>query len=266
MLWLSVAPLISGLVAEMFDTRYMATLLGIAFVMHQAGSSLGALGGSLIFDPTGSYDGAWKIGVLIGFTAGVVQIVAGGPRGCACLALGGLALARGALLVDGAGVVERAGGLAEHPAADEPAVPELGDTRQRPFEHRAPFGPRRRHAADADDDRRALLVDVVVGDRERAPIAARDLQALADAVVAAARAAVGERELAIGVDEGGAPGRGAPRRTPATARRTPPCWTGASSVYFTFRCKYLCKICASGITAAQELRPRPSMPRSRRLA
>jgi MFS family permease len=74
MLWLSVAPLVSGLVAEMFGTRYMATLLGIAFVMHQVGSSLGAWGGGLIFDATGSYDWAWQIGVLIGFGAGVVQI------------------------------------------------------------------------------------------------------------------------------------------------------------------------------------------------
>lgn len=79
MLWLSVAPLVSGLVAEMFGTRYMATLLGISFVMHQIGSSLGAWGGGLIFDYTGSYGDAWKIGVLIGFAAGVVQIVAGGP-------------------------------------------------------------------------------------------------------------------------------------------------------------------------------------------
>ena len=44
MLWLSVAPLVSGLVADMFGTRYMATLLGIAFVMHQVGSSLRCLG------------------------------------------------------------------------------------------------------------------------------------------------------------------------------------------------------------------------------
>jgi MFS family permease len=79
MLWLSVAPLVSGLVAEMFGTRYMATLLGIAFVMHQVGSSLGAWGGGLVFDLSGSYDYAWKIGVLIGFMAGVVQILAGGP-------------------------------------------------------------------------------------------------------------------------------------------------------------------------------------------
>jgi hypothetical protein len=60
MLWLSVAPLVSGLVAEMFGPRYMATLLGIAFVMHQVGSSLGAWGGGLIFDATGSYDWAWQ--------------------------------------------------------------------------------------------------------------------------------------------------------------------------------------------------------------
>ena len=79
MLWLSVAPLVSGLVAEMFGTRYMATLLGISFVMHQFGSSLGAFGGGLIFTAFGSYDRAWQIGVLIGFAAGVVQILAGGP-------------------------------------------------------------------------------------------------------------------------------------------------------------------------------------------
>jgi predicted MFS family arabinose efflux permease len=80
MLWYpGVAPLIGGLVAEMFGTRYMATLLGISFVMHQVGSSLGAWGGGLIFDLFGSYDLAWQIGVLIGFAAGVIQIFAGGP-------------------------------------------------------------------------------------------------------------------------------------------------------------------------------------------
>ena len=77
--WPGLAPLIGGLVAEIFGTRYMATLLGVSFVVHQAGSSLGAWGGGLIFDLTGSYDDAWQIGTLIGFAAGVVQIVAGGP-------------------------------------------------------------------------------------------------------------------------------------------------------------------------------------------
>jgi MFS family permease len=77
--WPGLLPLIGGLVAEMFGTRYMATLLGLSFVVHQAGSSLGTWGGGLIFDLFGSYDRAWQIGALIGFLAGVVQIVAGGP-------------------------------------------------------------------------------------------------------------------------------------------------------------------------------------------
>jgi predicted MFS family arabinose efflux permease len=77
--WPGLAPLIGGLVAEMFGTRYMATLLGVSFVVHQLGSSLGAWGGGLIYDLFGSYGPAWQIGTLIGFTAGVVQIVAGGP-------------------------------------------------------------------------------------------------------------------------------------------------------------------------------------------
>ena len=77
--WPGVAPLIGGMVAEIFGTRYMATLLGMSFVVHQAGASLGAWGGGLIFDLSGSYDRAWQIGTLIGFAAGVVQILAGGP-------------------------------------------------------------------------------------------------------------------------------------------------------------------------------------------
>ena len=77
--WPGLAPLIGGLVAEIFGTRYMATLLGVSFVVHQLGSSLGAWGGGVIFDLFGSYDHAWQIGTLIGFAAGVVQIVAGGP-------------------------------------------------------------------------------------------------------------------------------------------------------------------------------------------
>src|SRR5512146_70047 len=77
--WPGLLPLIGGLVAEIFGTRYIATLLGLSFVVHQAGSSLGTWGGGLIFDLSGSYDRAWQIGALIGFAAGVVQILAGGP-------------------------------------------------------------------------------------------------------------------------------------------------------------------------------------------
>jgi MFS family permease len=77
--WPGLIPLIGGMVAQLFGTRYMATLLGVSFVVHQVGSSLGTWGGGVIVDLTGSYDRAWQIGTLIGFAAGVIQIVAGGP-------------------------------------------------------------------------------------------------------------------------------------------------------------------------------------------
>ena len=77
--WPGLIPLIGGMVAQLFGTRYMATLLGMSFVVHQVGSSLGTWGGGVIVDLTGSYDRAWQIGTLIGFAAGVIQIVAGGP-------------------------------------------------------------------------------------------------------------------------------------------------------------------------------------------
>jgi MFS family permease len=79
MLWLGVIPLVSGYVAELFGTRYMATILGMSFVVHQMGSVIGAWGGGMIFDAFGSYDVAWHFGVVAGATAGAAQILFGGP-------------------------------------------------------------------------------------------------------------------------------------------------------------------------------------------
>lgn len=79
MLWLGVIPLVSGLVAELFGTRYMATILGVSFVVHQLGSVLGAWGGGLVFDVSGSYNLAWHIGVVVGTAAGMIQLLFGGP-------------------------------------------------------------------------------------------------------------------------------------------------------------------------------------------
>lgn len=74
LLWLGVAPLVNGLIVQIFGLRYVATLSGIAFFSHQAGSFLGAWGGGLVFDASGSYDLAWKIGVAIGLSAGIAQL------------------------------------------------------------------------------------------------------------------------------------------------------------------------------------------------
>lgn len=72
-LWLGVAPLVAGWIAETFGLRWQAMLGGVAFVGHQLGSFVGAFGGGLIFDLAGSYTLAWQIGVALGLAAGLVQ-------------------------------------------------------------------------------------------------------------------------------------------------------------------------------------------------
>lgn len=84
-LWLGVAPLVAGWIADTFGLRWQAMLGGVAFVSHQFGSFVGAFGGGLIYDALGSYDMAWKAGVALGLSAGIVQALfalrskAGGP-------------------------------------------------------------------------------------------------------------------------------------------------------------------------------------------
>jgi predicted MFS family arabinose efflux permease len=73
-LWLGVGPLVAGSVAEMFGLRWQAMIQGLAFLSHQLGSFLGAFGGGLLYDALGSYDLAWRLGVGMGLTAGVVQV------------------------------------------------------------------------------------------------------------------------------------------------------------------------------------------------
>ncbi len=51
LLWLSTVPLTSGLVAQIFGPRYMATLFGFVFLGHQLGSFLGRLARRLALRP-----------------------------------------------------------------------------------------------------------------------------------------------------------------------------------------------------------------------
>jgi predicted MFS family arabinose efflux permease len=74
-LWLGVVPLVNGLVSQLFGLRFMATLTGIAFLSHQAGSFLGAWGGGVVYDQLGSYDVAWRASVVIGLIAGAFQML-----------------------------------------------------------------------------------------------------------------------------------------------------------------------------------------------
>ncbi len=74
-LWLGVAPLVSGAVAEMFGLRWQAMIQGVAFFSHQMGSFLGAFGGGLLYTWMGNYELAWRVGVGLGLAAGLVQIM-----------------------------------------------------------------------------------------------------------------------------------------------------------------------------------------------
>ena len=73
-LWLGVGPLVAGAVAELFGLQWQAMIQGLAFMSHQLGSFLGAYGGGLIYDALGSYNMAWRIGVALGLSAGIIQV------------------------------------------------------------------------------------------------------------------------------------------------------------------------------------------------
>jgi len=73
-LWLSTVPLTTGIVAQVFGVRYMATLFGIVFLSHQIGSFIGIWMGGRLYDSTGSYDGMWWAGVVVGLLAALIHL------------------------------------------------------------------------------------------------------------------------------------------------------------------------------------------------
>jgi MFS family permease len=73
LLWLSTVPLTSGLVAQMFGARYMATLFGIVFFSHQVGSFLGVWLGGYLYDTRGSYDLVWWLSIALGLIAALLH-------------------------------------------------------------------------------------------------------------------------------------------------------------------------------------------------
>ena len=74
LLWLSTVPLTTGIVAQIFGVRYMGTLFGIVFLSHQIGSFMGVWLGGRIYDQTGSYDGMWWAGAMLGILAAVIHL------------------------------------------------------------------------------------------------------------------------------------------------------------------------------------------------
>lgn len=72
--WLGTVPLTSGIVAQVFGPRYLATLVGVVFLTHQLGSFLGAWFGGLAFDRAGSYEPIWWCVAALGFAAALLHL------------------------------------------------------------------------------------------------------------------------------------------------------------------------------------------------
>ncbi len=74
LLWLATVPLTSGIVAQIFGPRYLATLYGVVFLSHQIGSFTSVWLGGVIRTYTGSYDYAWWMIIAAGFVAAVLHV------------------------------------------------------------------------------------------------------------------------------------------------------------------------------------------------
>ena len=73
-LWLATVPLTSGIVAQIFGSRYLSTLYGIVFFSHQIGSFLGVWLGGRVYDMVNSYDMVWILAILLGVTAAILHL------------------------------------------------------------------------------------------------------------------------------------------------------------------------------------------------
>ena len=71
--WLATVPVTSGLVGQIFGSRYLGTLYGMVFLGHQFGAFLGAWWAGRVFDATGSYDMVWWTAVLLSVSAAMIH-------------------------------------------------------------------------------------------------------------------------------------------------------------------------------------------------
>ena len=72
--WLATVPLTSGIVAQVFGTRYLSTLWAIVFFSHQIGAFLGVWLGGRVYDTTGSYTPVWLASIALGLFAGIIHL------------------------------------------------------------------------------------------------------------------------------------------------------------------------------------------------
>ncbi|GMA99139.1 MFS transporter [Pelosinus sp. IPA-1] len=74
LIWLATVPLTNGILASVFGVKYLSTLSGIVFVMHQIGSFTGGWLGGLLFDCTGSYQTIWITTIILSIVAALCYL------------------------------------------------------------------------------------------------------------------------------------------------------------------------------------------------
>jgi len=92
--YMAVLPPIAGLIAKSFGTQRLATLLGVTFVVHQAGAFLGSWLGGVVLEATGSFGGMWVLDLTLAglATAVCLSIREQEPRALRSVALPRLAV------------------------------------------------------------------------------------------------------------------------------------------------------------------------------
>jgi predicted MFS family arabinose efflux permease len=72
--YMAVLPPTAGLIGKLYGAQRLATLLGITFVVHQAGAFLGSWLGGVVLERTGSYDAMWLLDLTLAGLAAAVSL------------------------------------------------------------------------------------------------------------------------------------------------------------------------------------------------
>ena len=72
--YMAVLPPTAGLIGRLYGAQRLATLLGITFLVHQAGAFLGAWLGGVVLERTGSYDLMWRLDLGLAAVAAAISL------------------------------------------------------------------------------------------------------------------------------------------------------------------------------------------------
>jgi MFS family permease len=72
--WLGTVPLTNAVIMRFFGTGNLGVLFGVCFLSHQVGAFLGAWGGGLSYEFTGSYAPMWALEIMVSFGAALLNL------------------------------------------------------------------------------------------------------------------------------------------------------------------------------------------------